>query len=384
MSYTPLVSIIVNNYNYGHFLSEAIDSALAQTYTATEVIVVDDGSTDDSPEIIAGYGERVIPVLKENGGQASAFNAGFAKSRGDVICFLDADDYLFPQAIERVLKLWEPGVAKVQYRLKMVDAVGNPMGFYPPLNAAMDGEEALSTLLKRGTYVCPVTSGNTFGRAALEQILPVPEEDFRLSADGYLQLMVPFCGEVRSIHEALAAYRIHGNNLWAAGARKSANEQYPTLYRRKLGFLQRKHLPHKLLCQILLSRKANELGYGVSHERRFMIARYRMALLRLDPQNPLVSSDRLLSQGYEGLRATWLHTELGWRRRLLYSMWFVCVSLLPSRVAIRLIVWQFVPKSRPTAVRRINIHERIPTAYKRLFYTKVVRKIFGKSSKGSR
>ena len=99
MRYTPLVSVIVNNYNYGHFLSEAIDSALAQTYTRTEVIVVDDGSTDDSSEIIAGYGDRIIPVLKENGGQASAFNAGFAKSRGDVICFLDADDYLFPQAI---------------------------------------------------------------------------------------------------------------------------------------------------------------------------------------------------------------------------------------------------------------------------------------------
>jgi glycosyltransferase involved in cell wall biosynthesis len=385
MRYTPLVSIIVNNYNYGHFLSEAIDSALAQTYTATEVIVVDDGSTDDSAEIIAGYGEQIIPVLKENGGQASAFNAGFAKSRGDVICFLDADDYLFPQTIERVLKVWEPGVAKVQYRLKMVDAVGNPMGFYPPLSAAMDNrEEVLSTLLKRGTYVCPVTSGNSFSRAALGQILPVPEEGFRLSADGYLQLMVPFCGEVRSIHEALAAYRIHGNNLWAAGARKSADEQYSTMYRRKFEFLQRKHLPHKLLCQILLSRKANELGYGVSHERRFMMARYRMALLRLDPQNHLVSSDRLLGQGYEGLRATWLHTELGWSRRLLYSMWFVGVSLLPSRVAMRLIVWQFVPKSRLTAVIRMNIHERIRTAYKGLFYTKVVRKVFGKTAKGSR
>ena len=79
---SPLVTIVVNNYNYARFLAEAIDSALAQTYAALEVVVVDDGSTDESREIIAQYGGRVIPVLKDNGGQASAFNAGFAAARG--------------------------------------------------------------------------------------------------------------------------------------------------------------------------------------------------------------------------------------------------------------------------------------------------------------
>ena len=72
-----LVSIIVNNYNYQRFLTEAIDSALKQTYCNTEVIVVDDGSTDGSLEIIASYGRRIIPLLKGNGGQNSALNAGF-------------------------------------------------------------------------------------------------------------------------------------------------------------------------------------------------------------------------------------------------------------------------------------------------------------------
>src|SRR5215217_1250210 len=95
-THEPFVSVVVNNYNYGRFLGEAIDSALAQTYPRTEVVVVDDGSTDDSCSVIAGYDGRVVPVLKENGGQASAFNAGFAASRGDIVIFLDADDYLFP------------------------------------------------------------------------------------------------------------------------------------------------------------------------------------------------------------------------------------------------------------------------------------------------
>src|SRR5688572_29854944 len=95
-TFQPLVSVIVNNYNYGRFLAQAIDSALSQDYPRLEVIVVDDGSTDDSREIIARYGSKISPVLKANGGQASAFNAGFNASRGDVVIFLDSDDQLAP------------------------------------------------------------------------------------------------------------------------------------------------------------------------------------------------------------------------------------------------------------------------------------------------
>src|SRR5262249_8062926 len=107
-------SIIINNYNYGRFLNDAINSALAQSYPNVEVIVVDDGSTDNSREIIAGYGDRIVPVLKENRGQPSAFNAGFATSGGDVILFLDSDDALLPTAVERAVGLFQnPGVVKV-------------------------------------------------------------------------------------------------------------------------------------------------------------------------------------------------------------------------------------------------------------------------------
>ena len=84
------VSIVIRNWNYGRFLSDAIDSALAQTHAATEVVVVDDGSTDDSREILALYGNQVRAVLKEqNGGEGSAVNAGFAAATGDIVLFLD-------------------------------------------------------------------------------------------------------------------------------------------------------------------------------------------------------------------------------------------------------------------------------------------------------
>ena len=95
-----LASIIIDNYNYAGFLREAIESALNQTYQKIEIIVVDDGSTDSSREIISSYGCRVISILKCNGGQNSALNAGFSASRGNVILFLDSDDALLPTAVE--------------------------------------------------------------------------------------------------------------------------------------------------------------------------------------------------------------------------------------------------------------------------------------------
>src|SRR5256885_15520885 len=93
-------SIVIDNFNYARFLPAAIDSALAQTLPDTEVVVVDDGSTDDSLDVIACYADRVRPVLKDNGGQTSAFNAGLLAAHGSVVCFLDADDLLEPRAME--------------------------------------------------------------------------------------------------------------------------------------------------------------------------------------------------------------------------------------------------------------------------------------------
>src|SRR5215217_2626916 len=121
----PSVSVMIGNYNYARFLRAAIDSALAQTHPAVEVVVVDDGSVDDSREVIAAYGARITPVLKANGGMGSTYNAGLPRSRGDVVIFLDSDDVLLPTAAaEAVNALREPGVVKAHWPLVEVDERG--------------------------------------------------------------------------------------------------------------------------------------------------------------------------------------------------------------------------------------------------------------------
>jgi len=95
----PLVSIIIPNYNYAHYLREAIDSALAQTYRPVDVIVVDDGSTDGSRSVIQAYGNAIQSVFQKNKGLPSARNAGIAKASGEFFVFLDSDDVLLPDAL---------------------------------------------------------------------------------------------------------------------------------------------------------------------------------------------------------------------------------------------------------------------------------------------
>ena len=117
-----LVSIIINNYNYARYIAAAIDSALAQTWHPLEVIVVDDGSTDDSWAVIERYGERVRALRQPNGGQGAAYNAGFEASRGEWVLFLDSDDLLDVGALARMLSLVNDKVVKVHGYLRRCDA----------------------------------------------------------------------------------------------------------------------------------------------------------------------------------------------------------------------------------------------------------------------
>lgn len=99
------VSIIIPTYNYGIFIGDAIDSVLNQTFNDYEIIVVDDGSTDNTSDIINKYNDKISYLSKSNDGPASARNLGIKNSSGDYICFLDADDVFLPNKLEIQVEL---------------------------------------------------------------------------------------------------------------------------------------------------------------------------------------------------------------------------------------------------------------------------------------
>lgn len=210
------VSVVIVNHNYDRFLRGAIDSALQQG-GPVEVIVVDDGSTDGSAELIRSYGDQVIPVLRANGGQGSAFNAGFAASTGKVVCYLDADDLLLPGTMADALALFEAEpFAKLHWPLLEVDAAGQPLGGVNPAVSLPAGDLAdLVVGRGPGAYPTPPSSGNAYGRSFLEQVMPVPGQ-LRVCADGYLYDLAPLYGPIARLDRPGGAIRFHDDSNFMA------------------------------------------------------------------------------------------------------------------------------------------------------------------------
>ena len=211
----PLVSVLVNNYDYGAFVGDAIDSALAQTYAPVEVIVVDDGSTDESRQVIAQH-DDVVAIFKRNGGQPSAVNAAFAACHGDWVCILDADDVLQPDAIERAMERAAPGVSKVHWPVRNVDPTGlRTYGLSPA--RPLDEGDLRDAVVRDGpeAYTWSPTSGNLWSRTFLERVLPLEEHRERGLAyvDATLASLAPLFGRIDAVHVPLADRRVHGGNL---------------------------------------------------------------------------------------------------------------------------------------------------------------------------
>jgi glycosyltransferase involved in cell wall biosynthesis len=339
MGVKPLVSIIINNYNYDRFLAEAIDSALNQTYQNIQVIVVDDGSTDKSREIIASYGDRIISLYQENGKQGKAFNNGFANSKGDIIIFLDSDDFLFPQAVEKIMAVWKPNLAKVHYRLTVVDRFGESMGYSLP-----QGGQSLSTgeiwklSIEGSGYAGTPTSGNALNRKAMENLFPIPDE-YKLTSDDYLSTLIPFYGEVGAVEEPLGVYRIHDSNQWAL-ATMSADRF-------------RRFLHHDAQVKDLIIRKSKEIGYKLPEDfESRSVGRFRVRLvsLRLDPENHQYPADNIFNLIYLGIRCLWKYSSYNLPKRLIHSLWFLWVGLMPLFLVKPAITWSYAPHYRPKAI----------------------------------
>jgi glycosyltransferase involved in cell wall biosynthesis len=307
------------------------------------VIVVDDGSTDDSRTIICEYGNRILPVLKENGGQASAFNAGLAASHGQSVIFLDADDILYPDTAERVANAFaaHPQAAKVQYRMEVVDASGQPTGSTKPAPhlPLRDGDLRSHVLRFPDDIAWLPTSGNAFPAHVLQCIFPVPEAAYRICADFYLSNLTPLFGPVVSLEEVGAAYRVHGKNSYEPNATTlrlkqirdtirytSVTHWYIHRFGNKLNLPGRPRTPQDVLS---VSYIAN-----------------RLISYRLDPEHHPITGEQTWRLLLLGLIASARRFDVSWAMRVFFWIWFVAMVIAPRPLAHWLALRFLFPETR--------------------------------------
>jgi glycosyltransferase involved in cell wall biosynthesis len=335
-----VVDIVINNHNYGAFLTEAIESALAQTHRNVNVLVVDDGSTDDSREILQGHDERVAVVLKENGGQASAVNTGMAHCNSDIVMFLDADDVLRPEAAARVAAAFalDETVAKVQFRMDVIDAEGRQTGAIKPAPHLQMPQGDLRSAELAFPFDIPwmAMSANAFRTEALRRIIPIPAKDYPISgADWYLVHLAALLGRVVSIEDVFASYRVHGSNnyepqeaeLSLAHVRKAIDRTLPTS-KALLSLARDLNLPHpdRILS---LADLAN-----------------RLTSLRLEPARHPVPDDRVGALVIDAVRAARRRSDISPAMKFMFVTWFAAMAVAPRRLAARLAVLFLFPERR--------------------------------------
>jgi glycosyltransferase involved in cell wall biosynthesis len=211
----PLSSIIICNYNYAEFLGSCIESALAQSYKNVEIIVVDDGSTDNSLQVIASFGNRITAVSQRNGGQASAFNAGGRAAQGEIVSLLDSDDLFYPEKVAEVVDAFDanPAIDWCFHSLYMSPPADITDHYLEAHGGLPSGFNDMRSTVSRGRfpYLMPPTSGMSFRRRLLDKLLPMPEY-IRITADNYLKMSAAALAAGWFLPENLALQRIHGNN----------------------------------------------------------------------------------------------------------------------------------------------------------------------------
>lgn len=207
------VSVIIPAYNSEAFIKESIESALNQTYPNLEVVVVNDGSTDGTEDILSPFMDRIVYIKKDNGGPASARNLGIKKSSGEYICFLDADDKYLPQKVER----------QVAY-----------LNEHPDVGLVFSDASILGGgfLAQRGSIheALPIYYGYVFPRLFIKNFIPIltvmirrevleksglfDEDRELISIEDYeLWLRIAMHYPVGYISERLASYRVHSSNI---------------------------------------------------------------------------------------------------------------------------------------------------------------------------
>jgi len=320
------VTVLIDTYNHEQFIERAITSVLEQDMPLddVEILVVDDGSTDRTPELVRRFEPRVRYLPKPNGGQASAFNLGIAHASGEFIAFLDGDDWWEKEKLGTVLETFaaNPDIGAVGHGLYEVDAYGQRLFVNIPdqtyrifFRTAEEGMWFWDLMSFLGT------SRLAIRRSVADKILPVPEE-LKIEADEYLATMAVAIAGAVILRRALTSYRYHAGNLF----QYSKFDLEKT--RRKMRVLETlvEELPPKL-CSLGVPQGVIEVLF---RSRRVEIERMRLGL---DGGSPL-NTFRVERAAYEIA-----YGDVTWRYRLFHVFVLAQTLLLPPRIFYRLRHW---------------------------------------------
>jgi glycosyltransferase involved in cell wall biosynthesis len=346
------VDVVITNHNYGRFLAGAIGSALGQTHPHVSVIVVDDGSSDESREVLRAFEDRVEVVLKERGGQASALNAGFDRCEGDVLLLLDADDVLRPEAAERVATAFEanPELVKVQFRMAVIDAEGRPTGATKPTGHLLPpvGDARTAELAFPFDIAWLPGGGTAFRTERVRRILPIPEADYPFcGADWYLVHLGALLGPAAAIDEVCSEYRIHGENGYELDS--------PRL---ELAHV-RDSIRYARATRVSLEGLADEMG--LSRQRPILSLSdlgNRLISLKLDPRQHPVPDDSVGALLVAALQAVRRRFDVSWSMKGLFFAWFLIEAAAPRRFARRFGELFLFPERRRTFNRLLGRLQR--------------------------
>ena len=298
----PLVSVLIDTYNHERFIAQAIESVLAQDFppSEVEVLVVDDGSTDGTGDMARKFAPQVRYLHKPNGGQASAFNAGIPETRGEVVAFLDGDDWWAREKLSKVMEVFaqNPEVGMVGHGLIQADSAGKPIGMVLPERAyrldirSIEGARKFDQL--KGFFG---TSKVAIRRRVLDSVLPIPEE-LSIEADEFMWSVAIAVADAVVLDQPLFYYRFHKNNLFML---QTANKgRLRRKYQVLLGLLR--YLPERL-GQLGVT---SEITSALLESLRVDVARHR---LQLDGGTPW----EMFCIEKESFRLAYKQTTLGYR-----------------------------------------------------------------------
>lgn len=350
------LSVVIPNHNYADYVGTAVKSALDIRWPKVEVIVVDDGSTDNSLEVIKTYADRITLISQANAGQMPSCVNGFRRCTGDVVIFLDSDDALHPDIMAEIAAAWSDAASKFQFQMRVVDAGGDPTGsILPQYYSHPTPQDIRSWVTTTGVYPTPPGSGSAYPRSVVERIFNFESDFTDRAPDSYLIAAAPVYGDVITIPKPLVDYRVHGLNH---GAHLELDD---SRFAREVDLTRRRH---KFFTEVASSASMPVDAGALNRNLLFLCL--RAASYSLRPDIHPIAGDSPLQIASATFRALAFPQGFSHAQRTSLFLWMILALFSPRGLRRSVVRWRYVPTARPQWMKRalgmLRVVKKAPAA----------------------